>query len=259
MMRSVFTSAVTTLVLCAAATASDAPAGMTTFYDAPTTVDLGGRPVIAEIALHSDKELERLGLLRMALTTDVTKFVAETEQDLMNWIAARQEDCGERWSSSEPAITFPGGDIRFAITLEIEMWTCGLNGKAPPARLARDGGSVDVTLTPFVEDGKLQARLKQFSFDNRQGLSKYLPVELLVKTALNQELDNLNQNPKFYRAPQPFQDEAFHYESLEGEVTDDGRIVITAIYAAPGTPKTLDRLVAALNERGIYQPSRKRN
>ena len=259
MIRSLLRNTAAMLALAGSALAADAPSGMTTFYDAPTKVNLGGRPVVADIALHSDRELERLGLLRVALTTDVTKFVTETEQDLVNWIAARQQECGERWSSSAPEITFPGGDIRFAIDLEIEMWTCGLNGKSPPARLARDGGSVEVTLTPYVEDGRLQARLNSFSFDNRQGLSKYLPVEILVKTALNQELANLNQNPKFFRAPQPFQDEAFHYESLKGEVTPDERIIITAVYAAPGTSTTLDRLVASVKDKGIYQPPRNKN
>ena len=62
-------------------------------------------------------------------------------------------------------IAFPPGAIRFALDLEVELWNCGWNGKGQPRRYAREGGTVDVTLEPFVEDGKLQARLEAFSIE----------------------------------------------------------------------------------------------
>lgn len=229
------------------------PAGYETIYNAPTRVNVGGRPVIADIAFHADMRAAQNRDLRLVLTTDVTKFVTETERDLENWIANRRADCGERWKSGDPDISFPEGAIRFAIYLEIEYWTCGWNGRGRPARLAQETGSVDVTLVPFVADGKLQARLCEFGIDERTGVSKYLPLEFVVKRALEQELNKLNDNPKFYRAPQPLFGEGFSYEGISAEESDDGQVVITARYKAAGAPAAFDRIVEKLRREGITQ------
>ena len=60
--------------------------------------------------------------------------------------------------------------------------------------MARETGKVDVTLDPYVEDGKLQARLSAFSIGERSGVSKYLPLEFVVRQFLNAELKKLNEN-----------------------------------------------------------------
>ncbi|MEO1136625.1 MAG: hypothetical protein AAFW68_08455, partial [Pseudomonadota bacterium] len=227
MLKFTIAAFLTALALSATCQAQ-APDGYDTIYDAPTRVNLGGRPVIADIAFHADRQAAQDGDLRLVLTTDVTKFVTETEQDLENWIARRRADCGERWKSGDPDISFPENAIRFAIYLEIEYWTCGWNGRGRPSRVAQETGSVDVTLIPFVENGKLQARLGAFSIEERTGISKYLPLEFIVRRALEQELANLNKNPKFYRAPQPLLSEGFTYQSIEANEDEDGHVVITA-------------------------------
>jgi hypothetical protein len=232
---------------------AQAPAGYEKIYDAPTTVNLAGRPVVADIAFHTDRAAARRGDLRLALVTDVTEFVAETEQDLENWIAGRRADCGERWKSGDPRISFPQNAIRFAIYLEIEYWTCGLRGQGEPSRLAQETGNVDVTLIPYVENGKLQARLGAFDLSEQTGLSKYLPLEFVVGRALEQELAKLNDNPKFYRAPQPLFAEGFVYEGMRAAKTADGRIIITALYRAEGDEAALDRIVRGLRSQGITQ------
>lgn len=227
--------------------------GHEVIYEGPTPVNLAGRPVVADIALHADMKAAEKKILRVALVTDVTTFVAQTETDLENWIATRQADCGERWKAGEPLIDFPQGAIRFALDLEIEYWTCGVDGKAAPSRLARETGRVDVTLIPYVEEGKLQARLGDFSIDNRTGVSKYLPLEFLVRRALDQELVKLNKNTKFYRAPKPFVGLGYKYESMKGEKKPDGRIIITARYRAAGEAAAYRTLAAKMREAGISQ------
>jgi len=251
-MRSLFSFATGLLVLCGAAFAQ-APAGYDEIYSAPTKVNLGGRPVIADIAFHADMAAAKKNGLKLALVTDVTKFVIETEQDLENWIAARDADCGERWSSGKPDIGFPQSAIRFRLYLEIEYWACGWNGKGAPGRLAQETGSVDVTLIPYIEDGKLQARLGNFSLENRSGISKYLPLEFVVRRALEQELVKLNKNQKFYRAPQPLYDEGFIYESISAVESRDGQVVITALYSAEGSAAAFDRIKRKLRTTGITQ------
>lgn len=227
--------------------------GHEVIYEWPTPVNLAGRPVVADIALHADMNSAAKKILRIALVTDVTKFVAQTETDLENWIATRQAECGERWKAGEPLIDFPQGAIRFAVDLEIEFWTCGAGGKAAPSRLARETGRVDVTLVPYVEDGKLQARLGDFSIDNRTGVSKYLPIEFVVRGALDQEIAKLNKNTKFYRAPKPFLGLGYIYESMKGEKKPDGRIIITARYRASGEAAAYATLTAKMREAGISQ------
>lgn len=229
---------------------AQAPSGYEKIYGAPTRVNLGGRPVIADIEFH---EQRAGGQTRLALVTDVTKFVVETEQDLKNWIANRRNDCGERWKSGEPRIKFPDNAIRFSIYLEIEYWTCGLRGQGEPSRLAQETGSVDVTLIPYVENGKLQARLGAFTLSEQTGLSKYLPLEFVVRRALTQELEKLNDNPKFYRAPQPLHDEGFVYEGISAAETSDGRIVITALYRGDVSQTARDRMLRNLRTRGVTQ------
>jgi len=229
---------------------AQAPAGYDKIYDAPTQVNLGGRPVIADIEFH---QKSTSGKTQLALVTDVTKFVVETENDLKNWIANRRNECGERWKSGEPRISFPDNAIRFAIYLEIEYWSCGWNGKGTPGRMAQETGTVDVTLIPYVEKGKLQARLGAFTLSEQTGISKYLPLEFIVRRALEQELDKLNDNPKFYRAPQPLFDENFAYEGITAAETEDDRIIITARYAAAPTPGAMDRILARLRTQGITQ------
>ncbi len=229
------------------------PAGLTTIYDAPTKVNLAGRPVIADIALHADQQAAKTGSLKLALTTDVTKFVKETETDLKTYIAGRYNDCGERWSSSDPKITFPNNAIRFQMSLTIEYWQCGWNGKGKPGRLTRDGGSVDVTLIPFVEAGKLQARLGALDITVTDGLGKYMPLETLVRSAVNSELKKLNDNPKFYRAPNPLYTEMFRYESMTSKVDAQQRVIITARYFANGKPAAFDRIVAKMKTEGVTQ------
>ncbi len=241
------------LILCNAAAFAQAPAGYEEIYNAPTIVNLGGRPVVAEIAFHADMAAAKQNDLKLALVTDVTKFVLETEQDLENFIAARYSECGERWSSNEPQISFPQSSIRFAIYLEIEYWSCGWNGKGKPGRLAQESGSVDVTLIPYIEDGKLQARLGDFSLDDRTGITKYLPLEFVVRRALEQELVKLNDNPKFYRAPQPLLAEGFRYDGISATETHDGKVVITALYNARGFAGAFDRITAKLRTSGITQ------
>ncbi len=240
--------------LAFAASASAQPwIGHEVIYEGPTPVNLAGRPVVADIALHADMNAAARGVLRVALVTDVAKFVAQTEADLENWIASRQSDCGERWKAGQPLIDFPQGSIRFALDLEIEYWTCGVDGKGEPARLARETGRVDVTLIPYVEEGKLQARLGEFTIDNRTGVSKYLPLEFIVRGALDREIGKLNQNPKFYRAPKPFVGLGYKYESMKGEKKPDGRFIITARYRASGDAADYVALAARVRASGISQ------
>ncbi len=240
------------LALAASATAQPW-IGHVVIYEGPTPVDLAGRPVVADIALHADMNSAAKKILRVALLADVTKFVAQTETDLENWIANRKADCGERWRAGEPLIDFPQGAIRFAVDLEIEYWTCGVDGKARPSRLARETGRVDVTLIPYVEDGKLQTRLGNFSIDNRTGVSKYLPLEFIVRGALDQEIAKLNKNTKFYRAPKPFVDLGYKYESMKGERNLGGRVIIIARYRASGETSRYATLAAKVREAGIRQ------
>lgn len=249
-MRNTFAVAALALFVCSPASAQ-APDGYETIYDAPTQVNLGGRPVVADIALHADRSAP-LGTLRVALTTDVTKFIEETERDLENWVAARRHDCGERWDAGKPYIGFPKDAIRFAIDVELEYWTCGWDGKGEPVRIAREAGGVDVTLIPEIADGKLQARLGDFSLDATSGVSRYLPLEFVVRRLLDLELKKLNENPKFYRAPKPFYDAGFRYESISAEVSG-GRVVISAVYRASGRAETLERLVEQIRAEGVTQ------
>ena len=229
------------------------PAGFDQFYEAPTRANLGGRWVEADIALYADMAAAENGELRVALVTEVTKFIAETERDLENWVATHQERCGERWDAGKPFIGFPPGQIQFAVDLELEVWNCGLLGRGEPGRMAREGGRVDVILDPYVENGRLQARLADFSVDNRIGVSKYLPLEFVAKRVIDGELKNLNQNRKFYRAPQPLYGEGFSYESIRGTTSDDGRVWITAIYRADGDTDTLERLADKMRDDGVTQ------
>lgn len=240
-------------LLFAGAAAAQPWIGHEVIYEGPTPVNLAGRPVVADIALHADMNAAAKKILRVALVTDVTKFVEQTEADLENWIATRQADCGERWRAGEPLIDFPQGAIRFALDLEIEYWTCGVDGRASPSRLARETGRVDVTLIPYVEEGKLQARLGDFSIDNRTGVSKYLPLEFIVRGALDQEIAKLNKNAKFYRAPKPFVGLGYKYESMKGEKKADGRVIITARYRASGEAAGYAVLAEKMRESGISQ------
>ncbi len=238
--------------------AAQAPAGYEEFYNEPTRVNLGGRWVIANIALYADMAAAHQGDLNIALVTDVTDFIAETERDLEVWILTNRERCGERWSAGEPLIEFPAGAIRFALALELEVWNCGWNGKGKPGRMARESGKVDVTLEPFVADGKLQARLAAFSIDDQSGLTKYLPLEFVVRRVLNGELKKLNQNKKFYQAPQPLYDAGFSYQSIAAKKQPGDRIVITARYGAKGSTDMLDRLADDIRTQGITQPRKKK-
>lgn len=251
-MRTVF-SAVAAMAISASAAQAQPWIGHEVIYGGPTTVNLAGRPVVAGIALHADMNSASKKILRVALVTDVTEFVAQTQTDLENWIATRQARCGERWKAGDPLIDFPQGSIRFALDLEIEYWTCGVDGKGEPSRLARETGRVDVTLIPYVEDGKLQARLGAFSIDNRTGVSKYLPLEFVVRAALDQELAKLNKNTKFHRAPKPFLDFGYKYESMKGEKKPDGRVIIIARYRGAGDAPAYQKLAAKMRETGISQ------
>lgn len=232
---------------------AQAPDGFEKIYEAPTNVNLGGRWVVADIELYADMAAAQENELRVALVTDVTKFIEETEQDLENWIATHQDRCGERWSASDPLIEFPPGSIRFVVELELEVWNCGLRGRGEPGSLAREAGRIDVTLDPYIEDGKLQARLQSFYVDDREGVSKYLPLEFVARRVVASELDKLNKNPKFYRAPNPFVGEGFEYEAIRGRNLDGDRVVITAKYRASGGSDTLNRLVEAVRRDGITQ------
>lgn len=229
------------------------PAGFQEIYAEPTNVNLGGRWVVADIALYADMNAAARNDLRLALVTDVTDFIEQTETDLENWIAAHQERCGNRWTAGEPLIEFPPGAIRFALDLELEIWNCGWNGKGEPGRWTRETGKVDVTLEPYVDDGKLQARLVDFSITDRSGYSKYLPLESLTRIALNNELNKLNRNRKFYRAPNPLFTEGFSYRSIGAKVNSNGRVVITALYGATGPAKAFDRVTEKLRKDGLTQ------
>ena len=242
-------------VFWAGSAIAQSPDGFEKIYEAPTHVNLGGRPVVADIALYTDREAAQDGDLHVALVTDVTKFIAETEQDLENWIAANQKRCGERWGSGDPFIGFPPDQIRFALYLELEVWNCGWNGKSDPSLFAQTGGEVDVTLDAYVEDGKLQTSLAAFSIDERSGVTKYLPLEFVTRRVINAELRKLNENERFYKAPKPFIDEGFRYKSIDAEKTGD-QVVITARYVAEGSEDVLERLVEQVREEGITQPKR---
>lgn len=226
------------------------PDGFEKFYDAPTQVNMGGRPVVADIALYTDFTSGEPSRLHVALVTDVTEFIEETERDLENWVATRRNECGERWKAGEPYIGFPTGAIRFALDLEYEFWNCGWNGKGTPWRVARETGKIDVTLDPEIVDGKLQASLTTLTIDERTGVNRYLPLEFVTRRVLETELEQLNKNPKFFRAPQPFHDEGFVYQDIRAARIND-RVVITAQYSAIGDEETLEKIVVALRNEGI--------
>lgn len=229
---------------------AQAPAGFEPFYERPTDVNLGGRPVVADIMLSGRANLRSR---RVALTVDVTKFIDETEEDLKAWIAARQNECGERWGAGEPVIAFSGETIRFAVDLTYELWTCGITGEAEPARLARERGLVDVALAAEIIDGKLQARLVDFTLSERQGVNRYLPLEFVIRRVLEAELRNLNANPKFWRAPQPFADEGYIYDDIDAQIYSDGRAVITAVYRTDDAGASFSRLAARVAKEGLTQ------
>lgn len=245
------TAAIAPLLFAGATAFAAASAGYETIYDAPTRVNLGGRPVIANIALSTDRAAAKKGELKLVLTTDVTDFIADTERDLEKWVAAHQDRCGQRWGAGKPYIGFPKGAIRFALDIELEVWNCGWNGKGEPSRLTLDTGKVDVSLIPFAVDGKLQARLGEFKIDNRSGVSKYLPLEFVVRSILEQEIKKLNRNPKFYKAPKPLIEEGFVYESIAGDRNEQGRVIITARYRATGKESTLKRVADRVRAEGI--------
>ena len=237
----------------AGAAVAQGPQGFDRIYSELTNVNLGGRPVVADIELYLDPERAAEGDLRLALVTDVTKFIAETEADLENWVATNQARCGERWDAGTPVIEFPSGGIRFALDLELEVWNCGWNGKGNPGRVAQGGGRVDVTLEPYIQNGYLQTRLQDFSVDQRSGMTRFLPLEFVTRRVINSELKNLNRNTKFYRPPQPLYDEDFRYESIRARKYGDGRVVITARYKATGSQETLDRIISKMRSEGITQ------
>jgi len=239
------------IALSASAALAAAPAGYETIYDAPTRVNMGGRPVTADIALHTDKKAAAAGDLKLVLTTDVTPFIADVEKDLEKWVKTHQDRCGQRWGAGKPVIEFPPGAIRFALDIELEVWNCGWNGKGEPGRFMTEAASIDVMLDPYVEGGKLQARLAELSIDNRRGMSKYLPLETVLKPILDDELRKLNANPKFYKAPKPFISEGFVYESIVGKRTAQGRVLITARYRAKGGEDALARVVDRVRNEGI--------
>ncbi|MEO1252674.1 MAG: hypothetical protein AAFW81_10050 [Pseudomonadota bacterium] len=243
----------TVFLLCIVAIAparAQGPDGFSKFYDAPTQVNLGGRPVVAEIALYTDENAEP-ETLRMALVTDVTGFIEETERDLENWIATRQDRCGERWNAGDPYIGFPTGAIRFRLDLQYEFYQCGWNGQGAPWRVVREAGAIDVTLNALVIDGRLQTALDNLTISEQAGVNQFLPLEFVTRRVLASELQTLNENPKFYRAPQPFHREGFVYEAIAAK-REDGRVVITATYVADGDAGAYERIVAALREDGIY-------
>ena len=239
-----------TPVLAASALAG-APKGYETIYNAPTRVNMGGRPVTAGIALYADRAAAKKGDLKLILETDVTDFIYDVEKDLEKWVATHQDRCGQRWRAGKPIIGFPDGAIRFALDVELEVYNCGWNGKGEPSRMMLETGFVDVTLIPAAIDGKLQASLGDFSIDNRSGVSKYLPLEFVTRSIIDQELKKLNQNPKFYKAPKPFVEEGFVYEGITGAADENGRVIITARYRAKGKEATLKKLSARVGAEGI--------
>ncbi|MBY0420864.1 MAG: hypothetical protein K2Q06_01075, partial [Parvularculaceae bacterium] len=123
-----------------------------------------------------------------------------------------------------------------------------------PARMTRDGGVIDVTLAPYVADGKLQAKLGAFSIDvTTPGVSKYMPIEFVAKRAVENELKKLNGNPKFYRPPNPLFAETFRYDSIGAAVLADKRVVITARYRTVGKPEAFGRIAQKMKTVGVTQ------
>lgn len=229
-----------------------APKNVAKFYEGPTKVNLGGRPVVASISLYTDKSAPK-GDLKITLVTDVTDFIVDVEKDLEKWVASRQDPCGERWNAGKPEITFPPGKISFALDIELQYWTCGFDGKGDPAQLAREGGSVEVILDPYVEGGLLQARLADFKISNRSGVSKYLPLEFVMRRILEQELKRLNENPKFRNAPKPLVDEGLTYETIVGVRNATDRVIINARYVGKGGKEKLDRIARRMKAEGLTQ------
>lgn len=246
----IFTSLVAALAFPAAALAAP-PKGYEAIYDAPTRVNMGGRPVTADIALYADQAAAKKGDLKLVLVTDVTDFIVDVEKDLEKWVATHQDRCGQRWNAGKPLIDFPKGAIRFALDIELEVWNCGWDGKGEPGRMMLETGRIDVTLIPAAVDGKLQASLGELTIDNRSGVSKYLPLEFVTQSIVEQELKKLNQNPKFYKAPKPFVDEGFVYEAIAGETGADKRVTITARYRAKGKESALKKVADRVRAEGI--------
>jgi hypothetical protein len=239
------------LLIAAPQALAQPPAGYEKIYGEPTNVNLGGRPVVADIALYADRKAAKQSTLKLALVTDVTDFIAQTEKDLETWVAAHQEKCGERWGAGKPFIGFPEGAIRFAVDVELEVWACDRNGR--PFRLAEEAGRVDVTLVPYVANGKLQARLGDFSVEKRRGVSKYLPLEFVARRVLDGELKKLNENRKFWRPPRPLFDEGFRYEAIGAKRSVEERVVITARYVGEGPEAKLKSLVDRVRKEGLTQ------
>lgn len=228
-----------------------APASLEKFYDAPTRVNMGGRPVTANIALFADRALAKTGDLEIALVTDVTDFIADVEKDLEKWVAAHQDRCGQRWGAGKPIIDFPDGAIRFTLDVELQVYNCGWDGRGRPGRMMLEAGKIIVTLIPAAIDGKLQASLGDLSIANRSGVSQFLPLEFIAQSIIEQELKKLNDNPKFYKAPKPFADDGFVYESISGASDANKRVIITARYRAKGKESVLERLADRVRSEGI--------
>ncbi|MCB2114645.1 MAG: hypothetical protein KDD85_14025 [Parvularculaceae bacterium] len=251
MLEKAFTAAVAAAFFAGGVSNAAASQRYETVYHAPTRVNLGGRPVTADIKLASDRAAAENGYALLVLITDVTDFIADVETDLEKWVAAHQDECGQRWKAGKPVIDFPDGAIRFALDLELDVYHCGWNGKSDPALLTSETGSVSATLTPSAVDGRLQAALSDFSIGNRGGVSKYLPLEFVTRAIIEQEIKKLNENPKFYKAPLPFADEGFGYAGIKGRTNKHGRVIIIAHYSTKGDAAKVARVVERVRAEGI--------
>ena len=140
------------------------------------------------------------------------------------------QTCEDRLSVNDTQISAGSGVLTATIDLTYEQWVCGrVLGQDTENAILRETVAIQGAFAPFVEDGKLQIRLDEFSIENLGVLARIVNVEEMLRADLEQAVTALNADASFSTLPAALADEGYRWESVSVQAAQGGELSVAVV------------------------------
>ena len=168
--------------------------------------------------------------LRLSATTNLATVLPIASAALWTQMQNLPQTCEDRLSVNDTQISAGSGVLTATIDLTYEQWVCGrVLGQDTENAILRETVAIQGAFAPFVEDGKLQIRLDEFSIENLGVLARIVNVEEMLRADLEQAVTALNADASFSTLPAALADEGYRWESVSVQAAQGGELSVAVV------------------------------
>lgn len=207
-------------------------------YEGVADVEIMERSLKAPLIVSADNQGDQLAI-QMRLGIDGILLAAESflEKEI-----EKNNGCRERWSAWSPNITIiDDNKVSVSIRIRVEKWLCESFIKT---RLARETVTVRAVLSPTLSGGHLSMNVVTFSLSDLSSLAQQFGVEDIARRMFEDQVRDLNDNPKFHTVQERIMAAGYHYKNVSFHTTPDQHSELIIEIFGPNKTNNILQLMA---------------